>query len=75
MSMRDEGLDFDDILAAAESIRRFTGNLTKQEFLQSDLVQSAVLQKLTVIGEAAARITEETRSRYPQIQWRAITGL
>jgi len=73
--MRDEGLYLDDILEAAESIKQFTGNLKKEDFLESDLVQSAILQKLTVIGEAAARITEETRSSYPQIQWRSITGL
>jgi len=31
------------------------GYLTETEFLASDLLQSAVLQKLTIIGEAALR--------------------
>lgn len=72
--MRDEGLSLDDILDAAESIRRFLGSVSKEEFLGNDLLQSAVLQKLTVIGEAAARVSESTRSRYPEVNWRSIVG-
>lgn len=73
--MRDEGLYLDDILEAAESIERFVDGLSKDEFLASDLVRSAVLQKLTVIGEASARISDQLKSHYSQIGWRAITGL
>jgi len=32
--MRDEGLYLDDILEAAESIKQFTGNLKKEDFLR-----------------------------------------
>lgn len=72
--MRDEGLYLDDILETAESIERFVDGLSKDEFLASDLV-SAVLQKLTVIGEASARISDQLKAPYSQIGWRAITGL
>jgi uncharacterized protein with HEPN domain len=34
-----------------------------------DLVRSAVLHKLTVVGEAAARISSELRQSYPEIPW------
>jgi uncharacterized protein with HEPN domain len=37
--------------------------------LESDLIGSAVVQKLAVIGEAAGRVSPELRSRHPQIPW------
>lgn len=72
--MRDEGLYLDDMIEAAESIRLFLNGVDEDDFLDSDLLQSAVLQKLTVIGEAASRISDSTRSRYPEINWRSIKG-
>jgi uncharacterized protein with HEPN domain len=32
------------------------------------------LHKLTIIGEASARISDELKSRYPEIEWKAIIG-
>lgn len=72
--MRDEGLYLDDMIDAAESIRLFLDGVNEDSFLDSDLLQSAVLQKLTVIGEAASRISDSTRSRYPEVNWRSIKG-
>jgi uncharacterized protein with HEPN domain len=33
------------------------------------LIRSAVVQKLAIIGEAAARISQEVKSRHPQVPW------
>jgi len=38
------------------------------------LRQSAVLQKLIVIGEAAARLPVQFRERHPEIEWADIVG-
>ena len=73
--MRTETLYLDDILDAADAIARFLHDIEKETFLSSDLYQSAVLQKLTVIGEAAARLSEEFRNRHSEIRWRGIVGL
>lgn len=72
--MRDEGLYLDDILEAARAIRQFLSDVTLDEFLDSDLLQSAVVQKLTIIGEAATRLSDSTREKYPEIKWRSIKG-
>ena len=34
-----------------------------------------MLQKLTVIGEAAARVSRNLRGDHPEIEWRTIVGL
>jgi len=73
--MRTEALYLDDILDAANAIARFLRNVEKETFLGDELYQSAVLQKLTVIGEAAARLSEEFRNRHSEIRWRGIVGL
>jgi uncharacterized protein with HEPN domain len=73
--MRTEALYLDDILDAASSIARFLNDLEKENFLGDELRQSAVLQKLIVIGEAASRLSVEFRTRHAKIEWPDIVGL
>jgi hypothetical protein len=54
--MRPEKLYLVDILEAADAIQRFIESTNEEEFLRNELRQSGVLQKLIVIGEAAARL-------------------
>ena len=37
-----------------------------------DLVRYAVLQRLTVVGEAARRLSTEVRAGYPDVPWQLI---
>lgn len=57
--MRHEELYLIDIVEAAEAIESFLTNVTREEFLGSELLRSAVLHKLMIIGEAASRIPRE----------------
>jgi uncharacterized protein with HEPN domain len=72
--MRPEELYLVDIVEAADAVARFVAGLEAVDFLKDELRQSAVLQKLTLIGEAAARLPEAIQSRYPDIEWYAIVG-
>ena len=67
--MRDEGLYLEDITDAADAVAKFLAGVEKEHFLDSELLQSAVLCQLLIIGEAAARVSEETRARHPEINW------
>ena len=69
--MRSDHLSLADIL---EAIERFTAGIDEARFLADDLIQSAVLQKLSLIGEAAARLAETTRAQAPEISWKEIIG-
>ncbi len=73
--MRTEALYLDDIVDAADAIARFLDDLEKDIFLDDELHQSAVLQKLIVIGEAASRISLDFRARHADIAWPDIVGL
>jgi uncharacterized protein with HEPN domain len=63
-----------DILDAIEAIERFVNGFDEARFLADELVQSAVLQKLSIIGEAAARLSDATRDDFPEIPWKEIVG-
>ena len=73
--MRPEILYLTDIVDASDAILRFLEDVEQSNFLKDELRQSAVLQKLIVIGEAAARLSEEFRDRHQQIKWRSVIGL
>jgi uncharacterized protein with HEPN domain len=72
--MRRNCLYLDDIVEAAEAISDFLVNVTEENFLDSDLLQSAVLQKLTIIGEAAARLSPEFKDSASHIPWSDIVA-
>jgi uncharacterized protein with HEPN domain len=64
-----------DMLLAARDARGFVAGMDEVAFLASRLHQSAVIRSLEVIGEAAGRVSPESRAAQPAIPWREITGL
>jgi uncharacterized protein with HEPN domain len=72
--MRPERLYLQDILDACDAIERFLRRTTETGFMQDELIQSAVLQKLIVIGEAAARLPRSFTEQHPRIEWADIVA-
>lgn len=72
--MRPEKLYLLDIIEACDAIHRFIGQNSKNAFLGDELRQSGVLQKLIVIGEAAARLPIDFLNQHPEIEWQDIIG-
>ena len=70
--MRREHLYLQDILEACNAIQGFLAGMDATKFSASELHKAAILQKLTVIGEASARLSQAFRESYPQIEWRDI---
>ena len=70
--MRREQLYLQDILEACDMIQTFLQGLDAATFLVSELHKAAILQKLTMIGEAAARLPQAFRETHPQVEWRDI---
>jgi uncharacterized protein with HEPN domain len=70
--MRRDALYLNDIIEAVDHIRAFIGETGLEGFLKSELVRSAVVQKLAIIGEAAARVSDGLKSQYPQTPWQQI---
>lgn len=64
-----------DIQLAARRAGSFVQGLSWEQFVQCDLVQSAVLVPLEIIGEAARRVSEETQRAHPEIPWAQMVGM
>ncbi|MEK6900364.1 MAG: DUF86 domain-containing protein [Nanoarchaeota archaeon] len=60
---------------AIEHIEKFTKEYTKEKFLLDELVQSAVVRQIEIIGEAAKNIPLLFRKKYQQIPWSDISGM
>jgi hypothetical protein len=63
--MRSEQLYLTDIVAAVDAMARFLTGIEYEEFLNDELRQSAVIQKILVIGEATSHISQQLRDKYP----------
>ena len=72
--MRREELYLTDMVEAAKAVGAFTSGITFEWFLDNDQLKSAVLYKLTIIGEAASKIPKELKSKYPAIEWAKIAA-
>jgi uncharacterized protein with HEPN domain len=63
-----------DIVEAQQHIASFLAGVDKAEFLESELLKAAILQKLTVMGEAANRLTPELKAAHPEVPWRNVVA-
>ena len=55
-------------------IGRSTG-LSLQSFETDETLRRAFARSLEVIGEAAKKLPDDYRTRHPQVEWRAMTGM
>ena len=56
-----------NILNAAHKVRQFVEGVTWEEFLEDEIRQNAVMRMIQIIGEAATRVSGETRAMHPEI--------
>jgi uncharacterized protein with HEPN domain len=60
---------------AIAEIESYTKGIDILEFKSNSMIRFASIKQMEIIGEAARYVTEETRSKYPDIEWKEITGL
>lgn len=72
--MRPDETFLTDIVDAADAISGFLSGVSRDAFLGDDLLRSAILHKLTVIGEAAGRLSAQLKAAHPQIPWRDVAA-
>jgi uncharacterized protein with HEPN domain len=72
--VKDDRLYLHHMLERCHRITRFIGS-GREAFMASEELQDAVIRNVEVIGEAAKRVSAETRSRLASLDWRAICGM
>jgi uncharacterized protein with HEPN domain len=63
------------ILDSISQIEKFTEGINKNEFKNNELVQSAVIRQIEIIGEASKKLSDKFKNNYPNIPWTDITGM
>lgn len=73
--MRNHELYMDDILEAARRIEKYTKGFIYGDFIKSGLVVDGVVRNLEIIGEAAKNVPVQIKEKYPEVEWKKISGL
>lgn len=74
MNERDE-TRLRDMLDEARRANKFAKGRTRDDLDDNDMLAYALARAIEIIGEAATNVSAETRSQYPQINWKDITGM
>lgn len=64
-----------DILLSARKASEYIEGVDRGRFLSDSLLQDAVLRRIELIGEAAAKVGTTTRDTLPDMPWHEIAGM
>lgn len=64
-----------DILDCIGKIENYTQGLDYPTFLESTVVQDAVVRNIEVIGESAKKVSVEFKGDHPEIPWKSIMSM
>src|SRR5438552_13096204 len=72
--MRPEHLYLLDIVEAADNVALHMAGLDRESFLGHVTARAAVLHELPAVGEGATRLSEDFRTRHPEVPWTNIVA-
>ena len=72
---RDDQIYIRHILDSIARIDSYLHGVTEKHFLNTPLIQDAVIRQILVIGEAAKRVSGDLRHQTPGIPWADIAGM
>jgi uncharacterized protein with HEPN domain len=64
-----------DIREAIKKIEKYTDGIDSKEFEDNSIISDAVIRNLEIIGEAAKKVPNDLRKKYPDVEWKKISGL
>ena len=67
---REDQVRVQDIIDAGEAIARFIEGRQRRDFDTDQMLVFAVVRAIEIIGEAASRISSETRDSFQAVPWR-----
>jgi len=68
--MRPDRLALAEIMDAAEQIIALTAGMSVADIESDRTVRDALLWNFTVLGEAVAQVSDETKAAAPDVEWR-----
>ncbi len=71
----DDKIRVQHMIDAAEEAISFVSDKSEKEFKENRMLVLSIIKEIEVIGEAASKISEETKLRYNNIPWQDIVGM
>lgn len=71
----DDRVRLQHMIEACEAVAQFVAGRVRADLDNDLMLTFAVVRAVEIIGEAASKISEETRGAHPEIPWRAIVGM
>lgn len=65
----------EDIEECIAKIEKYVKNVKKEDFLNDDELQDAIIRRFAIIGEAAGRMPEEFKEKNSNIPWKKMIGM
>ncbi len=72
--MKDDKLYLIHIIECIERIESYVKETNKESFLNTPLIQDAVIRNLQVLAESTQRLSEKIKLTQPEIDWYRIAG-
>lgn len=75
MSAQDDKTRLSHIKEAAQKIIKYTDEKTQSDFENDEVLQLAIVRLIEIVGEAAARLSNDLKVNNEEIPWQAIIGM
>ena len=72
---RDIALYVKDILQNMRDAEEFIQELSYDQFQSDKKTLNAVMRSVEVIGEAAKKVPDKIRTKYPSVPWKEMAGM
>jgi uncharacterized protein with HEPN domain len=72
---KDDSIYIEHIFNCLERILLYIKNIQEESFSEDYKTQDAVIRQLEIIGEAAKKISDIFKDKYPDIPWKDLSGM
>jgi len=69
---RDDKLYIDDMLDSINAVQKYLVDVDYNSFIENRMLYSATIRELEIIGEAAGKISQNIKEKYPNIDYRTV---
>ena len=63
------------MIDAANEALAFAAEVNEKEFSENRMLILSIIKDIEIIGEAASKVTEETKLKFTQVPWKDIIGM